>query len=199
MKVRQIAVGPMANFVYLAVDEETRKAVTVDSGWETEPIIQASREEGANILYVIATHQHFDHVSTVEELASKVGAEVVGHRSLPIRCDRRVEEGSVIQVGGSTISVLHTPGHTQDSICLLEGTNLFTGDTLFIGTVGRFQRGTAAQMFASLERLRSLPDRTLIYPGHDYGEVPFRTIGEEKRLNPALSVTTLDDFVSLFC
>jgi len=199
MIVKQIPVGSMANFVYLVVEERSRDAMVVDSGWELDPVEAAVRETGANVKFAVATHEHFDHVSTISELASALGAKVVAHVNSPIECDLRVEGGEELKLGGSRVKVLHTPGHTEDSICLYDGREVFTGDTLFVGTIGRFDRERAAAMYASLhETLLRLPPSTVMYPGHDYGEVPWRTLREEREANPFLMTRDFRSFLSLF-
>ena len=198
MIVRQIRVGTMANFVYLIVEEKTRDAMVVDSGWETGPIERAAEEASAKVRFAVATHEHFDHVSTLDDVAEKLGAKVVAHRDSPIRCDIRVGGGDALKLGAESIRVIHTPGHTEDSICLYDGDHVFTGDTLFVGTIGRFDRERAGEMFSSLQDLAlKLPPSTVIFPGHDYGEVPSRTLGEERASNPFLRPTNLTDFLTL--
>jgi len=197
--VKQIPVGPMANFVYLVVDEKTKEAMVVDSGWETEPIEAAVREEGARVKFAVATHEHFDHVTTLPELAAKLGAKVVAHVNTPNECDVRVKDGERLKVGASTVKILHTPGHTEDSICLYDGREVFTGDMLFVGTIGKFDRERAEAMYNSLhDVILRLPASTVMYPGHDYGEVKFRTLGEERSSNPFLMTKDLRGFLSLF-
>ena len=189
----------MANFVYLVVDEASREAMVVDSGWETDPIEAAVKETRAEVKFAVATHEHFDHVSTISELASNLGARVVAHVNSPIECDLRVRGGEELKLGGRAVRVLHTPGHTEDSICLHDGAEVFTGDTLFVGTIGRFDGERAEAMYTSLhEVLLRLPPSTVMYPGHDYGEVPWRTLGEERRDNPFLMTRDLRSFLSLF-
>ena len=199
MIVKQIPVGPMANFVYLVVDEGSREAMVVDSGWEIAPIEEAARSAGAKVKLVVATHDHFDHVSTIPELASKLEAKVVAHENSPIECDMRVGDGQELKLGGKRVRVLFTPGHTEDSICLYDGKEVFTGDTLFVGTIGRFEAERAEAMYRSLYTvILKLPPLTVIYPGHDYGEVPWRTLGEERESNPFLMTRDLRSFLSLF-
>lgn len=199
MIVKQIPVGTMANFVYLLVDERSRDALVVDSGWETEPIKNAVKETGATVKFVVATHEHFDHVSTLEDLGAALGAKVVAHESSPIRCDVRVKDRDVLRLGGRRVEVLHTPGHTEDSVCLYDGSDVFTGDTLFVGTIGRFDRRMAEAMYASLhDVILRLPPSTVMYPGHDYGEVPSRTLKEETESNPFLAAKDPRSFIALF-
>ncbi len=199
MKVTQIPVGPMANFVYLVVDEKSKEAMVVDSGWETKPIEDAVKEQGAKVKFAVATHEHFDHVTTLLELVGKLGATVVVHVNSPNECDLRVKDGDHLKLGGSSVKVMHTPGHTEDSICLYDGSEVFTGDMLFVGTIGRFDRERAEAMYTSLhDVILRLPASTVMYPGHDYGEVKFRTLGEEKASNPFLMTKDLRSFLSLF-
>ena len=189
----------MANFVYLIIDEGSREALVVDSGWETGPIEDAVRQTGAKVKYVVATHEHFDHVSSIPELASKLGAKVVAHGNSPVECDLRVDDGDELKLGASTVRVLYTPGHTEDSICLYDGKEVFTGDTLFVGTIGRFDRERAEAIYKSLhEVILGLPPKTVIYPGHDYGDAKTRTLAEERITNPFLMTRDLRSFLSLF-
>jgi hydroxyacylglutathione hydrolase len=197
--VKQLVVGTMANFVYLLVDEKSLEGAVIDSGWETEPIVRAATREGAKVKYVVATHEHFDHTSTLAELSQKLGAKVVAHQNSPVVCDLRVADGQELKLGGKGVRVLHTPGHTEDSICLYDGREVFTGDTLFVGTIGKFDRMRAEAMYRSLnEVIMKLPDSTVVYPGHDYGDVPCRTLREEKATNPFLMAGDLRSFLSLF-
>jgi glyoxylase-like metal-dependent hydrolase (beta-lactamase superfamily II) len=189
----------MANFVYLVVDEKSKEAMVVDSGWETKPIEDAAKEQGARVKFAVATHEHFDHVTTLPELAARLNAKVVAHQNSPNECDIRVNDGDRLKLGGSSVKVMHTPGHTEDSICLYDGREVFTGDMLFVGTIGKFDRERAEAMYTSLHDLiLKLPASTIMYPGHDYGEVKFRTLGEEKGSNPFLMTKDLRSFLSLF-
>ncbi len=199
MIIRQIPVGTMANFVYLVVDEESRQAMAIDSGWETRPIMEAVKETQAEVKYAVATHEHFDHVATLPELAAKLGARIVAHENSPIECDIRVRDKDELKLGDKWVRVLHTPGHTEDSICLYDGREVFTGDTLFVGTIGRFDRERAQAIYASLhDVILRLPPKTIVYPGHDYGDAKSRTLVEERVTNPFLMTRDFRSFLSLF-
>lgn len=199
LKVVQLRVGPMANFVYLVLDGASRESLVVDSGWETKPIAEAARAEDAKVKLVVATHQHFDHTSTAKELAGELGAKVAAHSSSPVEHEVSVDHGDEISLGKHKVRVMHTPGHTGDSICLYDGRNLFTGDTLFVGAIGKFERSEAERMYHSLyDVIMKLPDPTVVYSGHDYGDVPFRTLGEEKAENVYLKSRSLSEFASTF-
>jgi len=200
MKVYQVPVGSMQNFVYLVEDERSREAIAIDSGWETEPIVKLASREGMRVRYVCATHGHFDHVDTLEKLASELGAATVAFSGSDVRPKVSVRDGDVLKLGEGEVKVIHTPGHTEDSVCYYDGIHLFTGDTLFIEAWGRtdLPGGSDAKLYSSLhEVIMALPRKTVVYPGHDYGEVPFRTLREEARKNPAMRAKTLAEFQRL--
>jgi hydroxyacylglutathione hydrolase len=182
----------------LIADRHGGEALAIDSGWETEPITSAVSELGVKVRSAVSTHSHFDHTSTLRELAGALGARVVAHERSPIDHDVQVKGGDVLTVGQNEIKVIYTPGHTADSICLYDGENLFTGDTLFIGNCGRtdLPGGSSEELFRSLhDVILKLPPSTTIYPGHDYGDVPFRRLGEEAQSNPVLSARSYAEFL----
>ena len=190
----------MQNFAYLVEDEASQKAVAIDSGWETDPVVRLASTEGMRVKYVCATHRHYDHVKTLDKLAAELGAETVAFEGSEIAPEIGVQDGDVLKLGESSVKVIHTPGHTEDSVCYYDGSHLFTGDTLFIDAWGRtdLPGGSPATLFSSLhEVIMALPQSTVIYPGHDYGEVPFRTLGEESQKNPALRAKTLAEFLAM--
>ena len=200
MIVRQFEVGTMRNFVYLLADIPGGEAIVIDSGWETEPIMNAARSLKVKVKFAVATHNHFDHTSSLRDLANSLGAKVVAHKDSPVEHDVSVVGGDTLQTGNTTIEVIHTPGHTKDSICLYDREHLFTGDTLFIGNCGRtdLPGGDVEEMYRSLhDVILKLPPSTVIYPGHDYGDVPFRELGEEARMNPTLSSRSLAEFLTI--
>ena len=191
-------VGDEGNFVYLLVDEPTGEAVVIDSGWEIDPIISAARERRLCVKYAIATHHHSDHTATLWQLAQSFDAKVVAHRSYPVPHDLSVADKDVLQVGRTTARVLHTPGHTKDSICIFDGEHLFTGDTHLIGGCGRTDLlgGSPRKMYRSLHSvILRLPPRTMIYPGLDNGNVPFRRLSAEIKFNAALSARSYAEFL----
>ena len=190
----------MQNFAYLVEDEESREAMAIDSGWETDPIVRLASGEGMQVKYVCATHRHYDHVKTMDRLASELGAETVAFKGSEVKPSRGVGDGDFLKLGRGSVKVIHTPGHTEDSVCYYDGKHLFTGDTLFIEAWGRtdLPGGSSETLFSSLhEVVMALPPGTVIYPGHDYGAVPFRTLGEEARHNPALRARTSAEFRGL--
>ena len=197
MIVRQIGVGTMQNFVYLLADRPDGEGIAIDSGWEVGPIVDAAKEARVKVKYAVATHNHFDHTSSLRELADALGAKVVAHERSPMDHDVSVRDGDVLRLGKVEARVIHTPGLTEDSICIYDGENLFTGDTLFIGNCGRtdLPGGSSEKLYRSLHGvILKLPPSTVIYPGHDYGDVPSRSLGEEALSNPVLAAKSYEEF-----
>lgn len=205
----QIQVGPMQNFVYLIGDEKTKEAAVVDAGWEIDKIIEAAGMEKLKINKIILTHSHFDHVQKVNELIDKTKADVYFHELEVDSMKNHIKNESTkiiklkdndeIKIGKIKLKVIHTPGHTPGAVCLLFDNKLITGDTLFVCAIGRtdLPGGDAIKLFESLQKLKKLDDKVEIYPGHDYGETPFSTIGDEKKNNPYFMCRTKEEFLSL--
>ncbi|MEO9363732.1 MAG: MBL fold metallo-hydrolase [Nitrososphaera sp.] len=200
MKVLQIPVGQMANFTYIiADDEETDEAAVIDPSWDLDKVFDALKKNGWTAKYVINTHSHFDHVLGNEQVAKVTGAKIVQHKASALERDIEVQDGDTIKVGGMSLRVVHTPGHSKDSICLvLDGKLVFTGDTLFVGNCGRtdLPGSDPAEMYDSLfGKVAKLDESLLMYPGHDYGQKPTSTIGHEKKFNYVLSPRTKQEFL----
>ena len=141
-----------------------------------------------NMKYILITHGHSDHFDALEKVKKLFpSAMIAGYRNAEFHKDIPLEDSSCIEFGSSFIEVFHTPGHSRDSLCYMYAPDnaLFTGDTLFIDCIG-FCRSPKI-MSQSLIRLRAMPDELIIYSGHDYGTVPYRTIKEEKIRNPEFS------------
>jgi glyoxylase-like metal-dependent hydrolase (beta-lactamase superfamily II) len=166
---------------------------------DTYRMVLASR--GLRLRMILETHTHADHLMLNREGKQLLGAAVVMHRESPSPLvDRHVHDGDVIELGGEAIEVMHTPGHTPDSICYRVAGAVFTGDTLMIGGSGRtdFPGGDAgAQYDAVTSRLFALPDETVLWPGHDYKGKRSSTIGEEKRSNPRFAGRSREAYVEL--
>ena len=186
------------NFSYVVADEKTREAAIIDPGFNVDAIVMLVKSQKLEAKYVIDTHGHGDHTAGNEEVKSALGAKVVAHEFSRVRKDFSVTDGDTLTLGSIAIKVIHTPGHSPDSICLLVDDKLLTGDTLFVGECGRtdLTSGSSEDMFHSLfDKLMKLDDSIEVYPGHDYGPKPSSTIGEEKRSNYTLEKRTLEEFV----
>ncbi len=126
------------NFSYIIADEATREAAVVDASFNAGEILRVLKSEGFTLRYIVCTHGHSDHTAGNSELQSALGGQIVAHRLSKVRADVKVEDSQVLKVGKVVMKVIYTPGHTPDGICLLaDGKKLLTGDTLFIGDVGR--------------------------------------------------------------
>lgn len=187
------------NFSYILADEATREAAVVDSSFNVDAISRLVEGEGLRLLYVISTHGHSDHTAGNQELRRVFGAKSVAHQLSRSPVDVKVGDGDVLDVGGVRVRVIHTPGHTPDSICLLvDGKKLLTGDTLFVGECGRTDMpgGNSRSLYDSLfNKLMKLDDGVEVYPGHDYGAKPISSIAEEKRSNYVLQPRSVEEFV----
>lgn len=188
------------NFSYVIADEAVGDAVVVDPSFNAGELIRILQKERLALRFIINTHGHSDHTAGNAELRSMfAGAKTVVHRLSRVPADLLVDDGDVLYVGAVPVKVIHTPGHTPDSICLLvDGKKLLTGDTLFVGECGRtdLPGGNARSMYDSLfNKLLRLDDDVEVYPGHDYGVRPSSTIGEERRSNYTLQPRSLEEFV----
>ena len=187
------------NFSYVVADEAAGEAVVVDSSYNAGKIAQIIKTQNYRLKYIINTHGHSDHTAGNEELRSIFGAKLVAYRLSRVGFDIGIDDGDILQIGKVRIRVIHTPGHSPDSICLLvDHKNLLTGDTLFVGECGRtdLPGGDSGSMYDSLfNKLLTLNDEVEVYPGHDYGPKPGSTIGEERRSNYTLQPRSLDEFV----
>jgi sulfur dioxygenase len=187
---------------YLGICEATRKAVIIDPVRDkVERYLAILAYHGLRLDSIIDTHTHADHRSGALELSELAGAPVAMHRLAPAPHVRiHVEDGHALKVGDDELRVLHTPGHTPDSISLLAADRVFTGDVLFIHGTGRadFAGGDPGAQYDSIvSKLFSLPDATLVFPAHDYRGHTQSTIAEEKRSNPRLAGKTRDDYINL--
>jgi len=199
MIVRQFRTGGDRNFGYLAADEHSGDALVVDASWDPRSITDFAAEHGYRIRYVFSTHAHADHTNGNEAMVRLTGLKPLLYADTCPITGTRVEDGSVFPLGSLQVQILHTPGHTPDSICLHAGESLFTGDTLFTGKVGgTCSDADAAAEYDSLHRLlKELPPATAVYPGHDYGERPITTLGDETRTNPFLLQPDFNAFLAL--
>jgi hydroxyacylglutathione hydrolase len=197
--ILQIPVGQMANFTYIVADEESGEAAVIDPSWDLDKIFQALKKNGWRAKYVINTHTHFDHVLGNEQMAEVTGAKIVQHKNSQLKKDIAVSDGDTIEIGSIRLRVLHTPGHSKDSMCLLLDDHLiFTGDTLFVGNCGRVDLpgSDAKEMYYSLfDRLAKLDEKLILYPGHNYGSTSTSTIGHEKKTNYVLQPRSKQEFL----
>ncbi|OGQ05984.1 MAG: hypothetical protein A3F82_05350 [Deltaproteobacteria bacterium RIFCSPLOWO2_12_FULL_44_12] len=193
--IKQIAVGPMANFSYLIVDTGTKKAAYVDPGFESEKVMAVATKEAWQIEKILLTHTHFDHIQELETAYQKLkvpvyvhGFEISAIEEMGVSV-KAVATDEIIKVGNLSVKCLHMPGHTPGMICYLVENHLITGDVLFVDGCGRVDLpgSSPEKMFETLKRLTQMPDDIIVYPGHDYGPKPTDTLGHQKKTNPYLA------------
>ncbi len=206
MIIKLLTVGPLASNCYIVADETTGEGIIIDPADEAGNILQNVKELGLKIKLIFLTHGHCDHIAGLKEVKEATGAEITVHEddaeyhgqqamamalAFGFNCppppppDRLLKHGDSINISGLHFEVIHTPGHTPGGICLYGHGVLFSGDTLFNYGIGRYDLpgGDYTQLMNSLQGgLRSLPDDTIVYPGHG----PKTTIGAERRSNPFL-------------
>jgi hydroxyacylglutathione hydrolase len=197
----------MANFCYLVGDETSKTCALIDPAFETDRILTEADRLEYRVIHIINTHGHSDHTAGNEAIKAATGAQllihkldanrlgkvvhktfsrILGGKGSPVP-DVLLNDNDLIQISdGANLRVIHTPGHTPGSMCLYSDGHIFTGDTLFVGAVGRtdLPGGSSKQLLASVrEKIYTLPGSTIVWPGHDYGPYPSSTIEQEKHTN----------------
>ncbi len=203
MKVIRIPAGVYAANCYLVYSENTKEAIVIDPGGDDDDIIARIKELGLDVKYIILTHGHGDHIAGVKGIKEYTNAPVAIHRddeymlkdgainfsssmamgTVELNADILLEDGDILNFGDLEAEIIHTPGHTPGGISIKIGDSLFTGDTLFAGSIGRtdFPKGSYEAIMDSINnRLMKYPDETIVYPGHG----PSSTIKNEKASNP---------------
>lgn len=224
MHLKQYYLGCLSHASYLIADERTKAAVVVDPQRDIEQYLEDAKAGGFEIKYVVLTHFHADFLAGHIELRNRAGARIVmGNRAEAEFDFHKATDGEAIDLGNTRLQIMETPGHTPEGISVLvfdltqsatEPQAVLTGDTLFIGDVGRpdllasigvTADELAEMLFHSLEKLRGLPDATLVYPAHGAGSMcgkslskeTVSTIGEQKRFNYALQPMSFEKFKNL--
>ncbi|MGZ3559599.1 MAG: MBL fold metallo-hydrolase [Thermodesulfobacteriota bacterium] len=207
MVVKQYEVGNFAVFCYLIGDEETQEGLFIDPADDAKKLLSEAKSQGIDkIRYIVNTHSHVDHIMGNAEMVKRTGAKIIIHQedaSALVRtptdllemfgamasppADIQVKDGEIIQVGNVVLKVLHTPGHSPGGMSLHLDGMVFTGDTLFVGSVGRTDfPGSSWDILENSirKKLYVLPGETVVFPGHNYGSTPTSTIQYERRHNP---------------
>ena len=207
LQVEPLIVGPLLSNCYIIWDERSTEGAVIDPGDEAHKILKVVHETHVAVKFILATHGHFDHVGAVATVKQRTGGEFLAHQDdlffiedgvnaarrwgfeieQPPKPDRFITDGDQIKIGGFTLDVVHTPGHSPGGVSFVHDHMVFSGDTLFQGSIGRtdFQKGSLDELIKSIKtRLYTLPDDTIVFTGHG----PSTTIGDEKHSNPFVRV-----------
>ena len=199
MLIETFTVGMLSTNCYVVNSHQTKEAIIIDPGYdfssEAQQILDYIMQGALKVKLIVNTHGHSDHISGNAFFQEKFNVPIYIHKydapcieapsKVKFPANVLLEDGSFIEFGDESLKVMHTPGHTPGSICLVGERLVFTGDTLFAGGIGRtdFPGGSVSDMKLSLQKLVCLPDNFLIYPGHGATSI----MGEEKRVNPFLN------------
>ena len=187
---------------YLIGCGDSHSAILIDPHLnQIDTYLGFAARDGVRIRYVLDTHTHADHFSAAKELGRQLGVPVVASKLSPAPyADFRLDDGEILRVGNMRLRILHTPGHTRDSICILAEDRVFTGDTLLIGGTGRtdLPTGDPDQLYDSLfGRVLKLDPALLVFPAHDYKGRKHSTIGDELAANPRLQKRDRAEFIAM--
>ncbi|MHC4821987.1 MAG: MBL fold metallo-hydrolase [Planctomycetota bacterium] len=197
-----LQIGPAACRSYLLVCDRSGEAILVDPLEGDEDRVCALLEEkGWKLVLLVDTHVHADHLSAGARLSERLSVPYVLHDSAGCRLTgERIHDGQILEAGDLRVEVLHTPGHTPDSVSLRSGRELLTGDFLFLAQEGAgrldLPGGDAGSHWDSLQRLSALPDETVVLPGHDYNNLTDSTLEVERRRNPRFQDVTREEYIT---
>ena len=202
MIFRQIFDSTSSTYTYLISSGKGREALIIDPVLEkVDQYLKLLNELELKLVKVIDTHIHADHISGIAELRDKTNCvTVMGDKTTADVVAMKVSDDEIIKIDGINLKALYTPGHTSESFSFLMDDRVFTGDALLIKGTGRtdFQNGNPKDSYHSLfGKLLKLPDETLVYPAHDYKGETVSTIIEEKKFNPRLQVSSIDEYVKI--
>ncbi|KTD21661.1 MBL fold metallo-hydrolase [Legionella londiniensis] len=202
MLFRQLFDSESSTYTYLIAADYGKKAVIIDPVKKNvSQYVQLIRELGLTLVAALDTHLHADHVTGIGELRETLQCQsMMGEQSLADCVSKKFRDKDQLEFDGLTLTMFHTPGHTDDSYCFFVNDRVFTGDTLLIRGTGRtdFQNGDAGKEYDSIMNcLFNLPEKTLVYPGHDYKGMTVSSIAEEKKYNPRLQVKNREEYIEL--
>ncbi len=202
MIFNQLFDNKSSTYTYIIASDKGREALIIDPVIEnTNQYIKFLKKLELKLVKVIDTHIHADHITGLNELSKRTNCtKIMGEQSKSDVIDMKVKEDDKIKIDKIELKVIYTPGHTDCSYSFLMNDKVFTGDTLLINGTGRtdFQSGNAKDQYNSVfKKLLKLPEKTMVYPAHDYNGKKFSTIEDEKNNNPRLQVNSVDQYVEI--
>jgi len=202
MIFKQLFDTESSTYTYIISTGKGREALIIDPVIDhTSEYLKILEDLELNLVKVIDTHIHADHISAMAELKKITNCQtIMGENSKSEVVGIKVKDNEAIKIEGIELKAIYTPGHTDDSYCFIMQDRVFTGDTLLINGTGRtdFQNGSSYDAYNSLfDRLLKLPEETLVYPAHDYKGNKFSSIGKEKNNNPRLQVNSAEEYAEI--
>ena len=202
MIFKQLFDNKSSTYTYIISSGKGREALIIDPVIEnTEEYLNVLKELNLKLVKVIDTHIHADHISGLNELAKQTNcSKIMGEHSASEVIDIKVKDNEKIKIENIELISMHTPGHTDCSYSFLMNDRIFTGDTLLINGTGRtdFQNGNSIDQYHSLfDKILKLPEKTLVYPAHDYNGNKVSSIGEQKKNNPRLQVSSSEQYAEI--
>ena len=202
MIFKQVFDKKTSTYTYLIASSKGREALIIDPVLDNiNEYISLLNELDLKLVKVIDTHIHADHITGASKLKNQTSCTTIMGEQTPANAvDLKVKDEEIIKLDQIEIKALYTPGHTSDSFSFLMNDYLFSGDTLLINGTGRtdFQNGSAKDAYNSIfNKLLKLPEKTLLYPAHDYKGEKVSTIGKEKKQNPRLQVNSVDQYIDI--
>jgi sulfur dioxygenase len=202
MIFKQVFDKKSSTYTYLIASSKGREALIIDPVLENvDDYIRLLTELNLKLVKVIDTHIHADHITGAGKLKDKTKCvTIMGNYTPADSVEIKVKDDEIIELDELKLRAIYTPGHTSDSFSFLIDNHLFSGDTLLINGTGRtdFQNGNLKDAYNSIfDKLLKLPDETLLYPGHDYKGEKVSTIGKEKKFNPRLQVSSVDEYAEI--
>ncbi len=202
--LKQMEIGPLANYLYFLGDAQTKEIAVIDPAWDVDFLCSEAEKENYKITSIFLTHGHPDHVNGLEEMLSRhdVPVYISKHEADFYKPQHKnmveVENHAKLKIGNIAFECILTPGHTPGCQCFKHENILIAGDAVFIDGCGRcdLPGGDAKIMYDTLYNIiMKLPDETVIYPGHNYGPKPSATIGEQKKTNPYFTCQSKEEFL----
>ncbi len=196
----QLKLGPMENFQYVFGSRSRGQSAIVDPGFEPRRMLEAAQKGDLTVSHIVLTHAHRDHIAALSKVRSQVDAKLVAHPGSQLDPDIPAENEAELEIAGVDVKAYHTPGHAPDHVAYeLEGEILLTGDALFVGDCGRVDlpgSDVDAMWETLMDVIPSLDPSLEVYPGHDYGPEPHRSLATELEENFTLEKRELDAFRS---